>query len=56
LVDKSLDNLAESSCVLVDSATGEVDSTPFGKIISYYYLSHKTIRYLMSYTKRDPTF
>jgi antiviral helicase SLH1 len=56
LVDKSLDDLAESSCVLVDSATGEVDSTPFGKIMSYYYLSHKTIRYLMSHAKRDPTF
>jgi antiviral helicase SLH1 len=56
LVDKSLNDLAESSCVLVDSATGEVDSTPFGKIMSYYYLSHKTIRYLMSHAKRDPTF
>ncbi|KAJ5999523.1 hypothetical protein N7451_007333 [Penicillium sp. IBT 35674x] len=56
LVDKSLDDLAESSCVLVDSATGEVDSTPFGKIMSYYYLSHKTIRYLMSHAKREPTF
>jgi antiviral helicase SLH1 len=56
LVGKSLNDLAESSCVLVDSATGEVDSTPFGKIMSYYYLSHKTIRYLMSHAKRDPTF
>jgi antiviral helicase SLH1 len=56
LVDKSLNDLAESSCVLVDSATGEVDSTPFGKIMSYYYLSHKTIRYLMSHAKREPTF
>jgi antiviral helicase SLH1 len=56
LVGNSLNDLAESSCVLVDSATGEVDSTPFGKIMSYYYLSHKTIRYLMSHAKRDPTF
>lgn len=56
LVDKSLDELAESSCVLVDSATGEVESTPFGKIMSYYYLSHKTIRYLVSHAKREPTF
>jgi antiviral helicase SLH1 len=56
LVGKSLNDLAESSCVLVESATGEVDSTPFGKIMSYYYLSHKTIRYLMSHAKRDPTF
>ncbi|KAJ5130015.1 uncharacterized protein N7515_006054 [Penicillium bovifimosum] len=56
LVGKSLNDLAESSCVLVDSATGEVNSTPFGKIMSYYYLSHKTIRYVMSHAKRDPNF
>ncbi|KAJ5771096.1 uncharacterized protein N7511_003147 [Penicillium nucicola] len=56
LVGKSLNDLAESSCVLVDSATGEVDSTPFGKIMSYYYLSHKTIRHLVSHAKREPTF
>ncbi|KEF59166.1 uncharacterized protein A1O9_04010 [Exophiala aquamarina CBS 119918] len=43
LVDKSLDDLAESDCVLVHS-NGDVDSTPFGKIMSYYYLSHLTIR------------
>ncbi|EPS26377.1 hypothetical protein PDE_01313 [Penicillium oxalicum 114-2] len=56
LVDNSLNDLAESSCVLVDSATGEVDSTPFGKIMSYYYLSHKTIRFLMTHANRDPSF
>ncbi|OJJ33448.1 hypothetical protein ASPWEDRAFT_43509 [Aspergillus wentii DTO 134E9] len=56
LVDKSLGELAESSCVILDSATGEVDPTPFGKIMSYYYLSHKTIRYLMSHSKSNPTF
>ncbi|KAI3070256.1 hypothetical protein CBS147343_5838 [Aspergillus niger] len=56
LVDKSLGELAESSCVVLDSATGDVDPTPFGKIMSYYYLSHKTIRYLMSHAKPNPTF
>ena len=56
LVDKSLSDLAESSCVLFDSATGEVDPTPFGKIMSYYYLSHKTVRYLMTHAKPAPTF
>lgn len=55
-VDKSLGELAESSCVVFDAATGEVDPTPFGKIMSYYYLSHKTIRYLMSNATRYPTF
>ncbi|KAA8650269.1 RNA helicase SLH1 [Aspergillus tanneri] len=56
LVDKSLGELAESSCILFDSATGEVDPTPFGKIMSYYYLSHKTIRYLMINAKPNPSF
>ncbi|KAJ9224018.1 hypothetical protein DTO207G8_8311 [Paecilomyces variotii] len=56
LVDKSLSELAESSCVVFDSATGDVDPTPYGKIMSFYYLSHKTVRYLMSHAKRDPTF
>lgn len=56
LVDKALGELAQSSCVIYDSATGDVDPTPFGKIMSFYYLSHKTIRYLMAHAKRDPTF
>ncbi|KLJ12359.1 hypothetical protein EMPG_09524 [Blastomyces silverae] len=56
LVDKSLEELAESSCVLLDSATGYVDPTPYGKIMSYYYLSHKTVRYVMSHAKPNPTF
>lgn len=56
LVDKSLTDLAESSCVSFDSATGDVDPTPFGKIMSYYYLSHKTVRFLMSHAKPQPSF
>ncbi|PLB44895.1 putative DEAD/DEAH box helicase [Aspergillus steynii IBT 23096] len=56
LVDKSLGELAESSCVIFDSATGDVDPTPFGKIMSYYYLSHKTIRFLMTHAKSNPSF
>ncbi|KKK18105.1 hypothetical protein P175DRAFT_0502486 [Aspergillus ochraceoroseus IBT 24754] len=56
LVDKSLEELSESTCIVLDSATGDVDATPFGKIMSYYYLSHKTIRYLLSHAKPVPTF
>ncbi|KAI9820347.1 MAG: hypothetical protein M1827_005969 [Pycnora praestabilis] len=55
LVDKSLDELAESSCIKIHS-NGDVDSTPMGKIMSYYYLSHKTIRHLIRHAKRDATF
>ena len=56
LVDKSFGELAESSCVVFDTATGDIDPTPFGKIMSYYYLSHNTIRHLIGHAKRDPTF
>lgn len=55
LVDTSLNELHESSCATVES-TGEVYATPLGKIMSYYYLSHKTIRYLAKHVKRDAGF
>ena len=53
LVDKSLDDLAESDCVLVHN-NGDVDSTPFGKIMSYYYLSHLTIRKFLLKARKTP--
>ena len=55
LVDKSFGELAESGCIALDS-NGDVDSTPLGKIMSYYYLSHKTIRHLLKHAKRDASF
>lgn len=55
LVETSLKELDASSCAAIEP-TGEVDSTPLGKIMSYYYLSHKTIRYLVKNVKRDGTF
>ena len=55
LVEKSLDQLAESMCITLHS-NGDVDSTPLGKIMSYYYLSHKTIRHLVKLAKRDANF
>lgn len=43
LVDKTMDNLAESGCLTVyDDDT--VEPTPFLNISSYYYMSNKTIR------------
>ena len=54
LVDKSLEDLAESDCVLVHS-NGDVDNTPFGKIMSYYYLSHLTIRMILSKARSTVT-
>ena len=55
LVDKSLRQLAESRCIALHS-NGDVDSTPLGKIMSYYYLSHKTIRRLVKLAKRGANF
>ncbi|KAF2473024.1 Sec63-domain-containing protein [Lindgomyces ingoldianus] len=55
LVETSLKELAKSSCISI-RGTGDIDSTALGKIMSYYYLSHKTIRHLVKYAKRDATF
>jgi antiviral helicase SLH1 len=55
LVDKSLEDLAHSKCITIH-ANGDVDPTPLGKIMSYYYLSHKTIRQLVKNAKCDASF
>lgn len=55
MVDKSLAELAESGCLTV-LPNGNVDPTPLGKIMSYYYLAHKTIRSLNHYAKPEATF
>lgn len=55
MVDKSLSELAQSKCVEI-YPNGDVDSTPMGKIMSYYYLSHKTIRYLVKHAKPQASF
>lgn len=57
LVEKALGDLAESSCAIVHS-NGDVDPTAFGKIMSYYYLSHLTVKMLLANSKKtaQPTF
>ena len=55
LVEKSLSSLSESSCIVL-SSTDNIQSTPFGRIMSYYYLSHNTIRSFLSSAKQHPTF
>lgn len=55
MVDKSLGELAESGCIELHS-NGDVDSTPLGKIMSYYYLAHRTIRHLLKHAKPRATF
>ena len=55
MVTKSLEELSQSDCLELQS-NGDVDSTPLGKIMSYYYLSHKTIRHLRRHAKANATF
>lgn len=55
LVTKSLAELADSGC-LEFHPNGDIDSTPMGKIMSYYYLSHKTIRHLVKHAARNASF
>ena len=55
LVEKSLSSLSESSCIELNS-TDNIQATPFGRIMSYYYLSHNTIRAFLSSAKQHPTF
>ncbi|KAL2023073.1 hypothetical protein VTK56DRAFT_3983 [Thermocarpiscus australiensis] len=55
MVDASLTELAQSKCVEV-YPNGDVDPTPLGKIMSYYYLSHKTIRHLVRKAKPQASF
>jgi antiviral helicase SLH1 len=55
MVDRSLDELAQSRCVDV-FPNGDVDPTPLGKIMSYYYLSHRTIRLLSGAAKPNASF
>lgn len=55
MINKSLDELAQSQCVEV-FPNGDVDPTPLGKIMSYYYLSHKTIRHLVQHAKPRASF
>jgi antiviral helicase SLH1 len=55
MVDKSMSELAKSGCVALHSS-GDVDSTALGKIMSYYYLSHKTIRELTQHATPTATF
>lgn len=55
MVDGSLAELEKSRCIEVQG-TGDVDPTPLGKIMSYYYLSHKTIRHLATNAKAEASF
>lgn len=55
MVDRSLEELGTSGCLELHP-NGDVDSTPMGKTMSYYYLSHRTIRHLLGHAKPQATF
>lgn len=54
LIDKTVENLEESRCVIVNQSN--LKPTPFLDIASYYYLSHKTIGKLLKNIKRNSNF
>ncbi|RPA71984.1 Sec63-domain-containing protein [Ascobolus immersus RN42] len=56
LVDKALGNLNESGCITANVTTGDVQGTNMGKVASYYYLSHRTMRHFLKHMKRNATF
>ncbi|CCU77629.1 activating signal cointegrator 1 complex subunit 3 [Blumeria hordei DH14] len=55
MVDKSLEQLSESKCLEL-YPNGNIKTTPFGKIMSYYYLSHRTIRHFALNAKPNASF
>ena len=55
MVDKSLEELAESNCIALHTNSA-ITSTAMGKIMSYYYLSHKTIRHLLQHASKNARF
>jgi len=55
LVNKSLEELSESRCITIHT-NGDIDPTALGKIMSYYYLAHKTIRMLTTHAKPTASF
>lgn len=57
LFDNSMRELSLSNCIKIDDDEDEfnVESTPFGKMASYYYLSHKTIRIFQDRVQSNST-
>ncbi|CUM54439.1 uncharacterized protein AC631_04380 [Debaryomyces fabryi] len=55
LIDQTIENLMESKCVIL-TGKDKLVATPFLHISSYYYLSHKTIRNLVSKIFKEATF
>ncbi|TGZ81838.1 putative DEAD/DEAH box helicase [Ascodesmis nigricans] len=54
MVNTAVGELAKSGCVMAFN-NGDVESTTLGRIASYYYLSHKTIRSLIAEAKKGAT-
>ena len=55
VVRDSLNELVISGCIRL-SPNGDIDPTPMGSIMSYYYLSHFTIRNIIRQAKPDASF
>ena len=52
LVNEAVDQLQQSGCAIV-SPSGDLDSTPLGKIASYYYLVYDSILHSLAAVNSD---
>lgn len=55
LVNNSLSELAESGCIGIEDDARTIYSTSSGRIASYYYINHKTVRYFTDSLSHDTT-
>ncbi|KAG7309233.1 activating signal cointegrator 1 complex subunit [Plutella xylostella] len=56
LVQTSIDELANANCVEIEEDQRTITSTWMGRIASYYYLSHKTMRHFSEHLSHTQTF
>ena len=55
IVNDALNELEVSSCVKIHP-DDYLDPTPFGKIMSFYYLAHRTVRHLLKTVEKNASF
>ncbi|XP_077300347.1 activating signal cointegrator 1 complex subunit obelus [Arctopsyche grandis] len=53
LIQKALDTLAEASCIEIQEDGRTINGTWMGRISSYYYLSHRTMRHFTENLKSE---
>lgn len=47
VVDTVVEQLLNSSCIIIDEEQGIIKPSPFGRLAAIYYLRHETMRFLL---------